>query len=270
MARFVDWLTVPEADPEGSAQALTVAQLCRVWWPCGGSPASPRQALTPGLASCWYCDKPQEPRAALRAPLPPAAAGVCPPEPSGRRAALASSGRPEQAYPPCQVAGSIALTFPETLWLDCKRGLLMARRLRIRQAIEQARGKHRDAPGSPPLGDKVDARAGTRPSVPGLCEGLSGVPTPAPAWTPPPRVVGARESYRQAGLDHLMAVTKRRWWWLCPPFTTDRYFFGISLELPAFNIAAQIMKIELQLFRVRMSLNMWISQHASICKYYTS
>jgi len=221
---------------------------------------------------CFIWDKPQK-RAALRAPPPPAAAGVSPPEHAPAAACGVGRGAPVLADPPrvhgCQVERSTV----DRVWSTYKQGVLMARRQRIRQAIDRARGNHRDAPPSLPLADQPDARAGTRPSVPGACGGLSGAPAPAPAWERGPLLDMAPalnpRQRQKAGLDHLLAVTKRRWWWLLPPCTTGRSLAGIPVMVPAANIAALIMRIELKLFRARMALSMWITSLPIIGRYYT-
>lgn len=122
------------------------------------------------------------PRSASR-PRAGAGVGACRPRPDAAR--KLACGRPRS---PCSDP-----TRGDGSGLGrSRKSVLMARRTRIRQAIERARVRQPGAPPSLPLGGQCDPRSGTPPSVPGTCGDLSGVTTPAPAWPSSPSRSQAR------------------------------------------------------------------------------
>ncbi len=217
----------------------------------------------PLLMRCSRWDKPYAGRAS-RAPaassgrgLPALAPAPCP---LRGQATAASSGRP--AFPPGQPV-RLDRVLTDRLWHACKE-VLMARRIRIRRAIDRAREKHRGDSKSPPLGVQEDARAGTPPSAPGACGDLSG------ALPQPPLDFTARFTRRQmAAFEHLGRASERRGWG-----ALIRWAFAVPQPLPplrmlALHIAYGVLRIEYQAWRAKMALSMWISRFKTRRGVYT-
>ena len=188
--------------------------------------------------------------------------GSGPTGPRGRRASLTAARSALSAQTrPWDVADGVTVTpsggAARMHWLEYEREAFMARRQRIRQAIDRARRKHPGTPASLPLGGKDDTRSGTPPSAP-VAEGqLSGATAPAPAWKPSPRTV------------FLLAALKSRWGWFIEPRPVGLSWMGSQLWNLRLDTGFLGLRIRLRLYYAKLSLIMWITGQDTHFDLYT-